>query len=83
MKIKEVLDIIEHKELYVYTIEYKQYKTLAMPSVSGDFNKYHEECEKLRELAKANEYTVKEIGMIKGNSNSRSFIFIECEKEAE
>ena len=81
MRLKELLNTIERTELYVYAVEGKEYKTLAMPSVRSNFNEYHNECEKLRALANADEYIVKRIGLLEPRDGAT--IFVECEKEAE
>lgn len=81
MRLKEALNTIERTELYVYAIEGTQYETLAMPSVRNGFNEYHNECEKLRALADADEYIVKRIGLIEPSSRDGACIYIECEKE--
>ena len=80
MRLKELLNTVEHTELYVYRIdENDQYETLAMPDVRNGFDKYHEECEKIRELIKKDEYVVKKIGLL--DARDGSCIYIECEKE--
>lgn len=80
MRLKDLLNVIQHTELYVYAIEGNDYKTLAMPSVDRAFDKYSEECEKIRNLIKSDEYSVRRITMVDRNDGS-SFISIECIKD--
>ena len=81
MKIKELCAVLDRTHCYIFTIEDKQYKTLALLDAGEQpFEKYHAECEKLRELAEANEYTVKNITLLTG---SNACIAIELEKDGE
>ena len=80
MRLKDFVDVTEMIELYVYTIENEQYVTLATPSIQNNFTEYSNECHKLRELAKADEYVVKHIGLLRNNFNDYSCISVEYEK---
>ena len=76
MNFKDLLNVIDHRRIYVTDADYN---CLAYINVEDDFNKYSSECNKAREIAESGEYTVKSIQLLDG-INTKPCIAIEIEK---
>ena len=80
MTIKELCAVMRPDHCYVFTIDNKEYKTLALTNVGKQsLEKFHEEHQKLRALAEADEYTVKEIEILE--SRDGACMAVELEKK--
>jgi len=79
MRFKDMFGIIDHSRLWIVDSNYNELACL--DTGCGDFKSYHSECEKARAIAEADEYIVKKVQLLDGDSRSHALIVVELEKE--